>query len=100
MEQAIFVEWVGTATGVVGALLLAGKFRYSALGWIFFLVSNFFWIAFSLLNGHMGQLTQQVVFTFTSLLGVYRWIVEPFLEERRAAVPVDVGIGRRIFERL
>jgi hypothetical protein len=79
MEQLTpILEWTGTYLGLVGACLLAIKFKYSGWGWIFFLISNFCWIGFAASTGIGGLGVQHFGFMFTSLLGIYRWL---FLRE-------------------
>lgn len=66
------LEWGGAATGLLGAFLLATHTRVSPYGWIAFLVANVLLAAFALGIERYGLLTQQLGFTATSLLGVYR----------------------------
>lgn len=72
--NALYLEWAGAITGVIGAGLLATNTAYSGWGFASFLVSNLFWIAFSVKKRSYGLLSMQVLFTATSLLGVYRWL--------------------------
>lgn len=68
----LFLEWAGALAGLVGALLLALNNRHSRYGWFGFLLANFLMIGFALAGRHWGLLTQQVGFTLTSLIGIYR----------------------------
>jgi len=72
-------EWSGTLFGVLGALLLAVNSRFSGWGFLLFLISNVFWIAFALMRELDGMLVMQLVFTATSLVGCWRWLVSPSL---------------------
>lgn len=69
------LQWAGCATGVAGALLLALNTKHSGWGFVLFLISNGFWIAFAIQTNAPGLITTQVIFTATSLLGIYRWFV-------------------------
>lgn len=69
---SLILEWSGAASGLAGALLLALNTRHSRYGWFGFLVANFVMIGFALLGQHWGLLTQQIGFTLTSLIGIYR----------------------------
>lgn len=69
------IQWNGCASGVLGSCLLALHNRYSGLGFVFFLISNLFWIAFALATQTPGLLTQQAFFTLTSVLGIWNWLV-------------------------
>jgi len=71
----IILEWLGCITGVIGAFLLALNNEWSGWGFVAFLLSNVFWIAFGVLKKTHGLITMQLVFTITSLLGVYRWMI-------------------------
>lgn len=69
------LQWAGCATGVVGALLLALNTKHSGWGFVAFLISNGFWTAYGIQTEAPGLITTQVIFTATSLLGIYRWFV-------------------------
>jgi len=65
-------EWLGALIGLAGAYILATSKPYSYIGWRFFLAANFAMILFAVAGHHWGVLTQQVGFTATSILGIYR----------------------------
>lgn len=67
------IGWLGSAAGVAGALILALNEPWSGVGWNFFLASNTAWIVYAFIKNSRSLLLMQVVFTFTSLLGIYRW---------------------------
>ncbi len=69
------LEWLGCIFGVLGALLLALNNRSSGWGWVAFLVSNAFWLTFGLVTDTRGLVAMQLVFSATSLLGIYRWLL-------------------------
>lgn len=69
------LEWSGAVTGIAGAVLLALNVPYSGIGFVFFLMSNVFLIAYGCLRQASGIITMQVFFSLTSLLGIYRWLV-------------------------
>ena len=81
----MIVEWSACLFGVLGALLLAMNNRWSGYGFVLFLCSNAGWATFAVMTGSYGLLTSQAVFTGTSLLGIWQWLVRPRLEARRAA---------------
>ena len=66
------LEWSGSLLGLVGAFLLATNSRVSRYGWIAFLAANVFMICFAVAIHAYGLLAQQIGFTGTSLLGLYR----------------------------
>lgn len=69
------VSWIGSFAGVLGALLLALNMTWSGLGWFAFLASNFAWIIYAVLQRVPSLLVMQLVFTSTSLIGIFRWSV-------------------------
>lgn len=69
------LQWAGCATGVAGALLLALNTKHSGWGFVAFLISNGFWTAYGIQTDAPGLITTQVIFTATSLLGIYRWLL-------------------------
>lgn len=68
----VYFEWAGTILGLLGALLLATNSKVSRYGWLAFLGANIAMIAFALGIGAYGLLVQQIGFTATSCLGLYR----------------------------
>ncbi|KQT11071.1 hypothetical protein ASG30_09320 [Ramlibacter sp. Leaf400] len=56
-----------------GSLLLAVKGDHASWGWVAFLASNVAWIAFASARRHWFLLLQQLGFTATSVLGIWRW---------------------------
>lgn len=78
-----FLEWAGSLSGLAGAFLLATHTRFSRYGWLAFLAANLALIGFSIGIGRYGLLVQQVGFTATTLLGLYRaGFALPFLRVR------------------
>ena len=70
-------EWMGAATGVLGALLLAINTPWSGYGFVAFLASNLFWITYGCMRRAFGLVTMQLVFTLTSVIGISRWLIAP-----------------------
>lgn len=70
--MATVLEWVGCLVGLLGAFLLATNTSFSRYGWIAFLIANLAMIGLAILIGRWGLLVQQLGFTATSLLGLYR----------------------------
>ena len=68
-------EWFGSITGVTGAALLAVNMPWSGYGWLLFLASNTAWILYAFMERVSSMLLMQLVFTSTSLIGVFRWLV-------------------------
>lgn len=71
------LQWTGAVLGALGALLLALRTTASRWGWVLFLASNGFWIAFGICIDAQGLVAMQLVFTATSVLGLWRWLFRP-----------------------
>ena len=80
MSQLEVVEAVGALLGAIGAMLLATNSRWSGYGFVAFLASNVAWLSFGQGAGHWFFFAQQLVFTFTSLLGIWRWLIKPRMD--------------------
>lgn len=65
-------EWTGTATGLLGAFLLATHSRFSPYGWVAFLLANIAMLGFAWQIQKYGLFLQQLGFLATSVLGIYR----------------------------
>jgi multisubunit Na+/H+ antiporter MnhB subunit len=72
-------EIIAFMCGVAGTLLLALKGKYAGWGFVAFLASNVGWILFAIANRHAWLLGQHLVFMATSLIGIYTWLVRPYL---------------------
>lgn len=68
----LILEWCGCVLGLVGAGLLALDIAISRYGWFWFLAANVFTVGMALYYHHYGLLVQQIGFTCTSLVGVWR----------------------------
>lgn len=65
-------EWVGGVLGAIGAALLATDY-HPGFGFAFFLASNAVWIRYAKRGRLFGLLSMQVVFTVTSVIGLWNW---------------------------
>ena len=81
------LQWAGCIFGLTGAFLLALNNRLSGYGFYLFLISNAAWIAFAMLTSVQALSVQNIGFTLTSLLGIYRW--------RKSVVESNAESGRR-----
>lgn len=72
-----FIELVSALTGMLGALLLATRSKYAGWAFVAWLISNVGWIVFGAGNQHWFFILQQLVFTVTSLIGIWNWLVRP-----------------------
>lgn len=75
-----FVEFISAALGLLGALLLATRSRYAGWAFVAWMISNIGWIAFGAGYAHWFLVVQQVGFTITSGIGIWKWLVAPTLD--------------------
>lgn len=73
------VEFMSAALGLLGALLLATRSRYAGWAFVAWLVSNIGWIAFGTGHAHWFLVLQQVGFSVTSAIGIWKWLIAPTL---------------------
>lgn len=71
------IEILSSLLGMVGAYLLASRNRYAGWAFVAWLISNVGWIAFGAGNQHWFFILQQIVFTVTSVIGIWHWLVRP-----------------------
>lgn len=77
------VELFAMACGLLGSLMLALKGERAALGWLLFAASNVGWLCFAHGHGHWFLFLQQVGFSVTSLIGIWKWLAVPWMERRQ-----------------
>ncbi len=70
-----WLKWIGTATGILGALWIASNIPTSGWGYVLFTLSSICW---SLAGGRMRELSLVLlhsVFLVINLVGIYRWLI-------------------------
>lgn len=82
----VVLQCLGAIFGILGTLLLATKARSASLGFVAFLVSNVFLIAYFLKTAQWYLLAQQLAFLVSSSIGIWVWIVRPAIDRHYAAV--------------
>lgn len=73
----LILEWVGCATGILGALLVSLNNHRSKWGFVAYLLSNVCWLGFALITKSDGLVAMQVVFLGLSIVGIYNWFARP-----------------------
>ena len=69
------LKWIGTGTGVLGALVLALNIPVSGWGWVLFTISSVSWTIAGLGLRDMSLVVLQGTFIFVDVLGVWRWLI-------------------------
>jgi len=73
--SALALEWLGTSTGIVGAILVSqGRPAMAVAGFVIWIVSNISWILFARLRRQHGLLVMQGFYLCTSLVAVVNWL--------------------------
>lgn len=71
------VQWIATITGIIAAIMVAGKFSGKTTGWGFvvFALSSIGWITFGLMKGEPPLTIQNAVLFVVNLVGVWRYLI-------------------------
>jgi nicotinamide riboside transporter PnuC len=93
-----FVEILSALLGMVGALLLATRSRYAGWAFVAWLISNIGWIVFGAGNQHWFFMLQQAVFTATSVIGIWTWLVRPQQRQTGQITPEQEQRIRTVIE--
>ena len=75
MNGMAFVKWLGTATGIAGAIIIALNLPISGWGFVLFLVSSVSWTIVGLRMHENSLAILHVAFTAINMLGIYRWLI-------------------------
>ena len=75
--MADIVQWFATISGIIAAVMVAGKFSARIAGWgfVIFAFSSVGWIAFGLMKGEPPLTLQNSVLFFVNLVGVWRHLI-------------------------
>ncbi|WP_423458005.1 hypothetical protein [Ottowia sp. VDI28] len=84
------IEIISAFLGMAGALLLATRSRFAGWAFVAWLISNVGWITFGAGNRHWFFILQQSVFTVTSMIGIWQWLIKPQVKHRANAVAAPV----------
>ena len=69
------LKWIGTAAGILGAIIVALNVPFSGWGFVAFLVSSLGWLTAALMMRETSLALLQAAFTAINLLGIYRWLI-------------------------
>lgn len=65
-------QWLGCFTGVLGTFLLALNNKWSRWGFVAYLLSNNFWLAYGLHTNATGIVVMQCFYNVITVLGLYQ----------------------------
>lgn len=86
MTAQQWTEYAAALLGVLGALLLAVKSRWSGWAFVLWLGSNMLWVIFGARGAHWGLVLQNLAFTITSWIGIYVWLLLPRWRARQREI--------------
>lgn len=69
----IGIEWLGTILALSGAVIMASKKFNHIISWIFWILSNFLFIALFIHTKQLGLLFMQIAGLGINILGFYQW---------------------------
>lgn len=67
-------KWIGTAAGVIGAVVIAINLGLVVHGFMLFLVSSILWSVISWVQREASLFVLQATFTVINVIGIYRWL--------------------------
>lgn len=68
-----YLSWLGSLTGIIGALLIATA-TSMIIGYIFFIISSSSWLIVSYLTNNNSLLVMNIVFTIINMIGLYTYL--------------------------
>ena len=99
VDLATVMEWCGSLLGLLGAYLLAFNTRVSRWGWVAFFTANVATVLFAFLIDRNGLLLQQIGFVGSSLLGICRSGLIPWLKPQKLEPNWKVTFPRELREK-
>ena len=74
-----YMEWLGTITGLGGAIVVSSNVGYVGIGYIVFLLSSVFILYVALKLSRWGLFTMSIGYILINFWGIWRWLIEPIL---------------------
>lgn len=70
------LEYIGAAAAIIGSLMITHKLPGFTYGFVFFLVASISLALFFWHTKQYGALAMELVFVYTNLVGIRKWIWE------------------------
>jgi len=69
-------DFLGTVSAILGALIIALNLGYNYIGFFLFLISNLFYMEYSLKeeSRNLNIFFMNLVFAFINIIGIYNYI--------------------------
>lgn len=69
------IKWIGSITGIIGALMLAMNNDLSKYGYIFFIISSMTLTYDFLRDRIQSMILNQAVYLTINIYGAYQWLI-------------------------
>lgn len=70
-----WLKWIGSLTGIAGALTIALNLPISGWGFIAFLISSSAWLAAAAIQRDTALAILCAAYMAVDILGIYRWLI-------------------------
>ena len=74
-----YAEWIGTITGVLGALIIASNIGFVGYAYIVFWFSAFCYMFFAWKLKRWPLFFMNCVFLMINFWGIWRWLLQPII---------------------
>lgn len=74
-----YIEWIGTITGLMGALIVSSNMGYVGVGYIIFLISALCVLYVGVVLRRWGIFTMSLGYSLINLWGIWRWLIWPLI---------------------
>jgi hypothetical protein len=71
--KKIKFDFLGTITGILGAIIVASNINLNFYGFFLFLLSSIFYIIYSIETNQKNLLVLNIVFTIIDIIGMIRY---------------------------
>lgn len=69
------LKWIGTVTGIMGAILMAANLPESKYAFLLYFTSSFLWTVSGVLMKDKPLLVMNFVFLTINIFGIYSWLL-------------------------
>jgi len=72
-----YLEYIGAAFAIIGSIWLTHKLPGHAYGFVLFFIASISLAVFFLSQNQYGAFAMELVFVYTNLVGIRKWIMKP-----------------------
>jgi nicotinamide riboside transporter PnuC len=78
-DRVEMLEWIGSSVTLLGALIMSIKIGLEPFGYVFFLIGSLIFCYVFHRVGMRSVLILNIVFSVINIIGVWRWLIVPWL---------------------